>query len=146
LGSEGTSCLNCPPGTFVETPRNQALSDCIGCPTNSTSFAGSSLSIHCTCVVGYTGPDGGPCVACEAGKYKASTGSANCTVCEAGRYSFTSAGACSKCDLGKFSAAVGATNASVCSDCTAGKFSDSAGASGLNVSCVYGSGPSRAFS
>jgi hypothetical protein len=33
---------------------------------------------NCTCNAGSTGPDGGPCTACVAGKYKTSTGSAAC--------------------------------------------------------------------
>ena len=44
------------------------------------------------CNAGYTGPDGGACVACAAGKYKIATGSAACIECAAGTYS-TSTGA-----------------------------------------------------
>ena len=41
-----------------------------------------------SCDPGLTpGPDGGPCTACEAGKYKATTGSGVCIDCDAGKYS-----------------------------------------------------------
>jgi hypothetical protein len=36
------------------------------------------------CNTGFSGPVGGPCTACEAGKYKVSTGSDACTDCGAG--------------------------------------------------------------
>ena len=36
------------------------------------------------CNAGFSGPVGGPCTACEAGKYKVSTGSDACTDCGAG--------------------------------------------------------------
>jgi hypothetical protein len=36
-----------------------------------------------TCTLGYTGPDGGPCVACATATYKTSVGSTACTVCHA---------------------------------------------------------------
>ena len=91
---------------------------------------------------GYTGPDGGPCVACAVGTYKIVQGSDDCrsciagkfsaekasyTVCldcEAGKYSgSTSASSCPECSTGKFSGASGATSDSTCLECEAGKFS-----------------------
>ena len=38
------------------------------------------------CAPGFTGPDGGPCVACEAGKYKSTAGSGSCQDCDANTY------------------------------------------------------------
>jgi hypothetical protein len=43
---------------------------------DGVAFAVSSL-----CMLGYSGPDGGSCTACVAGKYKASAGSALCSDC-----------------------------------------------------------------
>ena len=41
---------------------------CSECPENSNSVSVGSST--CTCNIGYVGPDGGPCSACEAGKFK----------------------------------------------------------------------------
>lgn len=74
------------------------------------------------CALGYTGPDGGPCVACAVAKYKASTGSAACTACRARSTSpeaSTSSSAC-LCNAGLylFSSGVG------CLGCTAYTYKD----------------------
>ena len=57
------------------------------CPKDSSSPAGSDTLADCRCNAGSTGPDGGACTLCAAGKFKAGTGSAECTDCEAGKYS-----------------------------------------------------------
>jgi hypothetical protein len=44
------------------------LGVCLACPTNSNSAASSSVIAACTCNVGFTGPDGGVCSTCVAGK------------------------------------------------------------------------------
>ena len=54
---------------------------CLSCPSNSNSPAGSTALTSCACNAGYSGPNGGVCTECEAGKYKASTGPAACTNC-----------------------------------------------------------------
>ena len=46
------------------------------------SGEGSRMLVDCTCNKGYTGADGGPCVACVEGKYKSSNGSNVCTDCK----------------------------------------------------------------
>jgi hypothetical protein len=116
--SSNTTCLNCPPGTYLETIGNDALSDCIACgagkysvvngsssclacPASSISSAGASSFVSCTCIAGYSGPDGDTCTACVAGKYKAALGSSICIDCETGTYS----------------AAVGSSSSSTCSIC-----------------------------
>ena len=53
------------------------------CPANSNSPAGSDALTDCTCNAGFTGPDGGPCSQCAAGKYKSMTGSEACSSCPA---------------------------------------------------------------
>ena len=50
-------------------------------PAHASPGPGSSNITNCTCNVGYTGPDGGTCQACEAGKYKGVNGSAACAFC-----------------------------------------------------------------
>jgi hypothetical protein len=54
--------------------------------------AASDASGDCACNAGYTGPSGGTCTACEAGKYKNATGPAACTACPAS--SVSPAGLC----------------------------------------------------
>jgi hypothetical protein len=48
------------------------------CPVNSASIARSALKTACACKVGYTGPNGGECTACPAGKSKTVPGSEPC--------------------------------------------------------------------
>ena len=53
---------------------------------------------NCSCMAGYSGPDGGTCVACEAGKYKPVNGSSPCTLCAAGKFSTSPAqSTCTEC-------------------------------------------------
>jgi hypothetical protein len=49
------------------------------CPTNSVAPSGSNEITDCQCVPGYTGPNGGPCVACVQGTFKPTTGPEACT-------------------------------------------------------------------
>jgi hypothetical protein len=53
------------------------------CPDNSAGPAIVPLEdiSQCRCNAGYTGPDGGECIACGQGKYKPSKGNATCTTC-----------------------------------------------------------------
>ena len=60
--------------------------------------AGSDASGDCTCNAGYTGPNGGPCTACEAGKYNS-----------------PGAGACASVCLGNLARACGANGLQPCS-------------------------------
>ena len=80
----GGTCKKCRVGSFCSTGGAVAGSTIAPCPANSTSPAGSTNITNCTCNVGYTGPDGGSCAACEAGKYKEAVGSAACTQCPPG--------------------------------------------------------------
>jgi hypothetical protein len=72
-------CLVCAEGYYSEEAA--ASVRCLRCANNSFSPAASSDASQCLCNVGYTGPDGGPCEACEAGKYKNVTGSDTCAHC-----------------------------------------------------------------
>ena len=57
-------------------------SRCHDCPDNSWHTNTRAVSVTaCACVPGHTGPDGGPCLACEAGKFKGRKGSDENVVC-----------------------------------------------------------------
>ena len=45
------------------------------------------LSMTLSSNLGYSGPVGGPCQGCEAGKYKDGSGDSSCIECAAGYYS-----------------------------------------------------------
>jgi len=65
---------------------------CTSCPAGKSSPVGSDALEDCVepaCPAGSTGPDGGTCTACVAGKFKTVTGSATCTDCGADTYSTT---------------------------------------------------------
>jgi len=53
------------------------------CPVGSAILLGSTYTSasDCKCEPGFTGPDGGPCVACEPGKFKALYGAEPCDTC-----------------------------------------------------------------
>jgi hypothetical protein len=67
-------CVLCPAGTFSTKVGANTSTLCASCPAASSSSAGSDNQDDCTCNVGTTGPNGGACIACDAGKYKAKTG------------------------------------------------------------------------
>ena len=62
---------------------------------NSTSGSGG-----CGCNAGYTGPDGGPCVACADAKYKETMGSSACIGCQANSGVGSTKAVSCVCDLG----------------------------------------------
>ena len=60
-------CTMCPAGTYSSEIGGGSAGVCNTCPDNSDSLEGSSTQDDCICDAGYTGSDGGPCVACDAG-------------------------------------------------------------------------------
>jgi len=92
--------------------------NCLSCPTNFTSSAGSIGIAGCTCIDGYTGTTA--CTACEAGTYK------------------TSATVCTPCAAGKYSSSVGANNVDTCLECQT--HSDSLAGSDNSTDCRCNSG------
>jgi hypothetical protein len=103
---------------------------CTSCPADSQSVAGSTVSTSCKCNAGFSGPDGGSCTACGAGKYKDTIGSTLCTSCPAGSsspagsitqgncvcmagFKGLNGGPCTKCPPGEYSAA-GAASCLTC--------------------------------
>jgi hypothetical protein len=84
------SCFACPAGLWSP----EGSPDCKMCPVNSAAPAGSGSISNCICDAGYTGPNGGPCLPCESGKYKSANGSAACTPCAFGSDSASGQTAC----------------------------------------------------
>ena len=126
------------------------------CPANSVSPTGSDALTDCICNVGYTGPDGGSCEGCEAGKYKNVTGSASCTncpsylfsdvasdaesdcICNVG-YTGPDGGPCEVCVAGKYKDIIGSGN---CTSCASNSYSDAGSDADTNCVCNVGySGP-----
>ncbi len=80
-GSAETSCTACGTGKYgIDTGQ----SSCLTCPPYSNSPPGSTSLTTCTCNAGSTGPNGGPCSQCAAGKVKAEPGPAACTLTSTG--------------------------------------------------------------
>ena len=146
-----TPCQPCQPGAYSATNASASCTLCVAgkfstgwgstgcnmCPALTDAPAGSETLTKCTCVAGYTGPDGGPCQACAENTYKATSGSATCVSCSSGSsspaasahisscicnqgYSGPTGGICEACAAGKFKESPGSA---VCSGCSAGKFS-----------------------
>ena len=61
-GNEESSCILCGPDTYSGLSANE----CTNCPGNAAAPAGSVSITDCKCIVGYSGPDGGPCVASQS--------------------------------------------------------------------------------
>ena len=66
------ACTDCGPGKYSSTLTANAAEVCLTCPTGSTSPVATTSSAVCIvsvdCNAGYTGPSGGPCTECVAGK------------------------------------------------------------------------------
>ena len=55
-------CTACVAGKYQAS---KGSADCIACPSNSESPAGSAALNNCTCNAGFSGNDGGPCSVCQ---------------------------------------------------------------------------------
>ena len=90
-GPDGGPCSLCESGTFKEAPGTEP---CLSCPVGLTSNPGATASSSCNnqCDVGSSGPDGGPCVLCTGGKFKAVLGDASCLPCSVAAGQFCPAG------------------------------------------------------
>ena len=82
-------CTLCPANTYSETFASENLDSCLGCPNLTRSVPGSRDKKNCVCLPGYSGANGGPCIACLPGTYKQINGSSACVSCAAGKYSPT---------------------------------------------------------
>jgi syndecan 4 len=131
-------CTDCGTGTYSTTVgANTTSGICLGCPSNSSSPAGSAALTSCTCNSGYTGPNGDPCAACVAGQYKWGFGNTPCSDRGANTYSNTAVGAATACVAGKYKTLTGTVT---CSDCEAGTYLVCPGVLGATTcsSCAAG--------
>ena len=82
------ACTDCGRGTYSGLTAAKTALTCATCPADSyTQLAGNDVLEDCQCNAGYTGPNGGYCAACPAGKYKMTPGSHECTSCLPDTYS-----------------------------------------------------------
>ena len=126
LKQAATNCSTCGRDTFS----SENGTECTSCPLNTVSETSSSSVQSCKCNLAYSGPDGGPCTACLAGKYKAVNGSSACIKCAGGEYSSAvGQSICVACAAGKYSPVLGASADSTCIECPPAKFSAVVGAS-----------------
>ena len=137
-GSTSDACINCNRNTFSAADNSQ----CTLCPSNAISPMSSATQTACKCDLGYTGPDGDTCIACVAGKFKPSNGSAECTQCDSGKYlSSTAAGSiaeCLVCGINTYSSA----DSSQCVQCPSHTLSAASSSSQADCKCNGGySGP-----
>ena len=94
--------------------------------------------VLCKCNAGYSGPIGGPCVGCEAGKFKSSNGTEPCKECAAGKVSSRESAHCQNCSANTFSS----SSRSACLSCPANSFSAMLSANATDCQCNRGfSGP-----
>ena len=134
-GPDGGTCLGCAAGKYKNASGSHYCTDCVentfstvvgmtsdlctACPSGSSSVAGSAFEAACICNRGWTGPDGGPCTTCEAGKFKDTNGAIACTLCPADRYSnataATSADNCMPCPSYSHSSAGSTLSGCLCS-------------------------------
>ena len=109
-------CIACEGGKYSNATGSTS---CLACPLFTLSPVGSDEQKDCACVKGYSGGAGGPCVACSAGTFKATDGSAECVACDAGSYSaLTAASSCLSCPL--YTVAPVGSNARTDCSCRAG--------------------------
>ena len=93
--AEPVHCEACPADTFTDVHNT---SECVPCPAHASHNETRRANVTaCLCDPGYTGPDGGPCVACAAGTFKAEPGAAACEGCGVNEYSYAAAAVCVAC-------------------------------------------------
>ena len=155
-GPDGTSCEACQPGSYKMVNGSSecapcfagsfssvfAASICTKCTQNAHSPSSSISAQACTCNIGYSGPNGGPCTVCLPGTYKEATGSSPCTLCPAGTFgedegqiscdgvcpahSFSSPGSSEQTDC-RCNTGYTGLDGEVCIPCKAGHFKPSIG-------------------
>ena len=153
FGPDGGPCELCPAGKFKPDAGSAPCE--LDCPENTDSQPGSTQLTDCICKAGYTSPaNGQTCVACSAGKFKESQGTALCDTCEAGTFSQTEAAAspdtCLQCPENSLSpigssgpqecrcpAGFTGEDGQACEACPAGKFKVDPGA-GICTDCETG--------
>jgi len=111
-------CTSCPTNMYATAVQAVSIATCSPCPEGSVSIPGETI---CFCAAGFTGPDGGPCVACAAGKYKNWRNSSSCPVCPSNSDSVPGTSLC-PCNVG-YTGPLGGP----CIACVAGKYKDTNG-------------------
>jgi hypothetical protein len=120
--NDSATC-QCVAGAYLVKVGTSANWTCLLCPANSSSPVVSSSLTNCMCNAGYSGPDGGSCTTCAAGKYKIVAGNGNCTACGAGKYTGqTGEKSCTGCGAVKYGIATGQTAEGSCTSCGSGKY------------------------
>lgn len=104
-------CEACPPNTFSVRVAADSAGTCLACHANTSSGAGSGSQRECVCNPGLYADAELSCAACAGGTYAPDFNSSACTPCEPG----------------KFSAAVGAAAPETCVVCAAGTFATAPG-------------------
>ena len=101
------SCKACEHDTYQAAYGSSQASACVSCPANSAiSPPGPGVArSNCSCIVGYSGPHGGPCAVCVAGSHKSVAGEAECEPCPASSYAAAGSSACNACPAYSSSAA-----------------------------------------
>eukprot|EP00960_Hanusia_phi_P077464 768697-Hanusia_phi.AAC.3 len=111
-------CNDCPAGKFSSLDVAVSSTQCLDCPTNSMSQAGSPSKSSCICYAGYFGPD---CIQCPAGTYRNDVTASTCTPCPAGTFSTVvgavSASVCVPCGEGTVASVSGSSTCKQCSTC-----------------------------
>jgi len=88
-------CQECPADTYADVHNT---STCVPCPEHASHAQTKRTHVSaCLCDPGYSCPDGGPCVACAAGTFKAEPGAAACEDCGVNEYSYAAAAVCVSC-------------------------------------------------
>ena len=64
--SNASACIPCGAGTFQPSTGASSNTSCLACAANSSSYPGNQLSVGCVCNNGFSGPNGGPCKACNS--------------------------------------------------------------------------------
>ena len=81
-GPAGGTATPCGNGTYKLSSGAGAANPCISCPQNTShKLMGSSDIKNCVPNAGYSGPKGGPAIACVEGSYKSSASAGTCTSC-----------------------------------------------------------------
>jgi hypothetical protein len=121
-GLDGQPCSECAVGTFKDFYGNGL---CTACPNGSTTTSTSARWIaDCQCNVGFSGPDGGTCIACSQSTFKATIGSGSCSGCpeNSGHILTAQSSNVCVCNLGYTGA-----NGVACSACASGTYKSAAG-------------------
>ena len=137
---DNIDCTPCAEGKYQGAVASRS-DNCSACPANSWSPEGSPLNWNCTCEAGHTGLNGMPCVACSAGTYKQSNGSAPCEDCGAGTYSLQAATGCELCPGNTFSGVVAAPSPDTCESCPDFSTSPVKSVAFENCTCIPGTYP-----